>query len=146
VRRELAATAWRERSHPFTSTPEELVEETLGRDFALWRTLRARIPGAALVRVSFLDRREDYFELRRRLTRLESLSYPIVLKGWPYDPERPAPLAPGNEGAAQPGVGLVLDLDSGRDYAAWPVGEELARGEGFRLLRVGRPAPGEGGG
>jgi hypothetical protein len=113
------------------ASAEELVREKLGaEDYEILAALR-RLPPGTKVRVSFLDERSGWRELRRRITWLASLVYPVVLVGWPFDPAR--------AGAAAGGAvrrETVLDLQSGRDFSAWP-SEELARGARFRLLLVG---------
>lgn len=116
------------------ASPEELVRRKLGQDYAILEALRAQVPRDARVLVSFADERSGYREVRRRTTWLGALVYPLVLNGWPFDPER-APRAPGNASRRE----YVLDLDSGRDFSVWEC-QELARGPGFRLLLVGSEA------
>jgi hypothetical protein len=134
--RELASRPAADHVRVFRATPEELIALRLGPDVAIWEAVRAHAGEQRLVHVSFRNRRKDYYELSRRLTRLESLLYPIVLTGWPFDPARePAGGAP-----APARAGLVLDLDSGRDFSAWPAEVERARGKGWRLFA---PVPAE---
>ena len=115
-------------------SPEELIRRKLGPDVEIWQALRSRVPREAKVLVSFANVRSGYREVRRRVTWLESLLYPLTLEGWPFDPER-ASRAPGKQARRE----YVLDLESGRDYSLWPC-EELARGQHFRLLLVGSEA------
>lgn len=127
---ELGQPPWRQHVRVLTASPEELIQQKLGPDFVIWQALRARLPRDAKVQVSFANERSGYRELRRRITWLGSLVYPIVLEGWPFDPAH----------AKLPRVqsvwrGFVLDLESGRDFSAWKC-EELARGAHFRLLSV----------
>lgn len=127
---ELGPKPWRQHVRVLAASPEELIAQKLGGDFEIWQALRARLPRDAKVHVSFADERSEYRELRRRITWLGSLLYPMVLEGWPYDPARSKP--PKVQAVWR---GTVLDLESGRDFSAWKC-QELARGEHFRLLLV----------
>jgi len=122
----------------FHESPEELIRSTLGADFELWLALREHVPADACVRLSCRQGR-DYYSLLRRLTKLGALAYPITMRGWPYDPARPL-----HDREANSRSELVLDLDSGRDFTAWASCEELARGPGYRLLRIGNAEAGAG--
>jgi hypothetical protein len=113
------------------ASPEELVRAKLGDDYEILEALRAHVPAGTRVLVSFLNERDDYHELRRRITWLESLVYPTVLAGWPLDPGKPRAKR-GNAERRE----YVLDLESGRDLSIWKC-EELARGAHFRQLLVG---------
>jgi hypothetical protein len=117
------------------SSPEELVRRKLGTDFELLLALRSHVPREAEVKVSYDDVRSGYPELRRRTTWLQSLVYPMVLDGWPVEPGRKD--APPGKADRQE---FVIDLGSSRDYSAWPLCRELAKGPKFRLLQVGTRA------
>jgi hypothetical protein len=128
---ELGQKPWRQHVRVLEASPEELIQQKLGDDdFVIWQALRTRLPRDAKVQVSFADERSGYRELRRRITWLGSLLYPIVLEGWPFDPARSKP--PKLQTVWR---GTVLDLESGRDFSAWKC-QELARGVNFRLLLV----------
>ena len=129
---ELVSRARADHLRLFTASPEQLVARRLGADFGIYRTLRAHVSGAAVVRVSFVFQGAERKALKNRMTKLSSLLYPIVLVGWLHDPrtEPPPPLEPGREA-------LVIDLDSGRDYSRWPVCEVLAEGPRWKVLRLG---------
>jgi hypothetical protein len=132
-RSELARRPFRLRLAAFTASPEERIRKKLGKDYEVRRVLLERLPRAARVWVSFPKESGDYRALKARLTKLGSLSYPITLKGWPYDPARPVKAVAGATAREE----YVLDLDSGREYSAWPLCAELARGDGYRLLLLG---------
>jgi len=127
---ELGQWPWRQHVRVLEASPEELIAQKLGDDFVIWQALRAHLPRDARVHVSFTNERSEYRELRRRITWLGSLLYPIVLEGWPFDPARAKPLR-----VQTVWRGTVLDLESGRDFSAWKC-QELARGPHFRLLLV----------
>ncbi len=130
VGEELGQRPFEQHVRVLRSSPEELIQQKLGADFEVWQALRARLPRDAKVQVSFANERSGYRELRRRITWLGSLVYPIVLEGWPFDPAHAKP--PRVQSTWR---GFVLDLESGRDFSAWKC-EELARGPHFRLLSV----------
>jgi hypothetical protein len=128
---ELAGRPLQQHLRLFTASPDEIVLATLGDDSDIWLALRASLPRDAHVLLSY-SREQGYHALLRRLMKLGSVAYPITMKGWPFDgveAERRRP--------KKPFEGFVLDLDSGRDYSGWALLEELARGPGFRLLRIG---------
>lgn len=116
------------------ASPEELIRQKLAEDYEILAALRSRVPRDASVFVSFANERSGYRELRRRITWLGALVYPMVLEGWPFDPARKGS-GPGKTARRE----YVLDLESGRDFSVWPC-EELARGPGFRVLLVGNEA------
>jgi len=131
---ELGGRPFEQHVRVLRASPDELIRAKLGADAGIWEALKSRVPPGARVLVSFANVRADYLELKRRLTWLGSLVYPVVLEGWRFDPGR-AVAVPGK--AAQ--EAYVLDLESGRDFSVWPH-EELARGSNFRLLLVGSRA------
>lgn len=117
------------------ATPEELIADTLGDDFALWQALRTHLPAEATVLLSY-PAQLGFTGLMKRMTPLVMLSYPLRFKGWPRDPRRPR----SDEPWAAPGEVYVLELESGRDYSGWARHEELASGPRFRLLVLGSVA------
>lgn len=116
------------------ASPEELVRLKLGPDFEILEALRRHVPRAAQMYVSFLEVPSGMKTVKRRTTWISSLIYPTVMKGWPFVPGR-EPSVPSPTTRQE----YVLDLDSGRDFSAWPC-EELARGRDFRLLSLGSEA------
>jgi hypothetical protein len=129
---ELAGRPGREHVKVFTTRPEVLVARQLGADLQILLAFRRHAAGARELRLSFVARPADLRALKRRTVKLAAFLYPTALVAWPHDPRAPAasaPLPPGKEG-------LVLDLDSGRDYSRWPVCEILAEGPDWKLLRL----------
>jgi len=126
---ELATTPLAERRLAWSGSFEERLARTNAAELALWRALAPHTAGAAWLHVSYAEDARGR-ELFRGLQRLRALLCPTVLKGLPFDARRPAASLPA--GAS----GLVLDLDSGRVLETLGSVEELARGEGFRLVRV----------
>jgi hypothetical protein len=128
---ELARRPLEARWQALRASPEERVRAALGdEDFEAWRALDEHLPAEAHVLVAYARRSGGPV----RLLRFKTLLYPRTFDDQPFDPARPeggAPAVPAGWEA------YVLDLDSGRAYAGFARCEELARGPGFRLLRLG---------
>jgi len=115
---------------PLRSSPEDLVRASLGRDFGMWAALQEYVPPGTEVLVA---RTIDDVEIKKLLTRLWALSYPITFRARPYSMARPPAGAPGQTDWQ----GYLLEIGLEGEFPDWPDGRVLARGERFRLSRFG---------
>jgi hypothetical protein len=126
---EVLARPLRHRLLALSASPEERIRVQLGNDFEVWRAVDEHVPAGSRVLVSY-SKETPPKVLNARLLRLRAMTCPTGLQGWPFDPRQAASGGPGRAARRE----YVLDLESGRDYSAWPSCVELARGKGFRLL------------